>query len=40
LLSKTVASPSTMAGTLAFGLIARKADVCCSPLLVSIGASS
>src|SRR5450759_46133 len=40
LLSNTVASPSTIAGTLAFGLIARYSGLCCSPLRVSTGTGS
>ena len=37
LLSNTVTSPSTMAGTLPLGLTARKAGSNCWPLRVSIG---
>ena len=33
-------SVSTIAGTLPFGLIARKLGECCSPLLVSTGTAS
>jgi hypothetical protein len=40
LLSKSVASPSISAGSLAFGLIAVKAGRCCSPLRVSTGTGS
>jgi hypothetical protein len=38
--SNTVASPSTKAGVFAFGLIALKAALCCSPLRVSTGTTS
>src|SRR5258708_28155018 len=38
--SNTVASPSTIAGSLAFGLIAKKSGLCCSPLRVSTGIGS
>ena len=40
LLSKTETSPSTMAGTLLFGLIAAKAGANWSPLRVSTGIAS
>ncbi len=40
LLSNTVTSPSVMAGVLAFGLMALKASLCCSPLRVSTGTTS
>ena len=40
LLSKTVASPSTITGTFAFGLSLRNAGACCSPLRVSTGIGS
>jgi hypothetical protein len=40
LLSKTVVAPSTMTGTLAFGLSALNAAECCSPFRVSTGIAS
>ncbi len=40
LLSNTVASPSTMTGTLLLGLIATNAGLNCSPLRVSTGIAS
>ena len=40
LLSNTVTSPSTMAGTLALGFTAKKAGANCSPLRVSTGMAS
>jgi hypothetical protein len=40
LLSNTVASPSTITGTLAFGFSAMKAGANCSPLRVSTGTGS
>ena len=40
LLSNTVASPSTITGTLAFGFSAVNAASCCSPLRVSTGIAS
>jgi hypothetical protein len=35
-----VTSPSTIAGTLAFGLIAKYSGLCCSPLRESTGIAS